>query len=209
MNKAKVSVSILTIAYLSVSFIATFGVIIYEVINNRGYFNIWPVINYLGSLIPFVLILLYCFAFCKNHIGKTILIALLSYKAASFLGSAARIFGSFTQYLKNGAVGQFIRVYFDDLIIDLGGIAVFTLLILYLLRVIKCKTALTVISFSYFIFTFFLREISMFQSFSSILRPSVDAYTIYFIVSTFVNLIGFGLSLAIWLIFTKSAILKD
>lgn len=209
MNKAKTSLSVLTIIYLAVSVAGTLTVVIYEAVNNIGYFNISPVFNYFGSLIPFVLILLYCLAFYKSHIGKILLLGVVSYEAASFFTGSARLLLRAGEYIKNGAFAQFVKANYSSIIIDLGGIAVFILLLLYLLRVIRCKTALTVISFAYFILAFIMREIGIVQSLQLITRPEANLFTLYVIVSTIINHICYGLNLAIWLIFTKSVMLKN
>lgn len=209
MNKAKIPLSVLAILYLSVSVIIHFGVIIYEISRNSGFFNIWPILNYLGSLIPFVLILVYSFVFSDCRFGKILLMGIVSFKAAFFLGNVTRLLQNLIKYIKNDAFTQFLKLNVSSIVIDLGGITVFVLLLLYILKVIKNKIAVLIISYSYFTVSFLTTFRDLAINIPSYLVFGSEKYMMYLSAIGYCDIILAGLSLAIWIIFTKTIILRD
>ena len=209
MNKAKVPLIIFSILSLCVSFVSYFFAFFSSLaLGGYGKLNIGATLEWFASVLPVILILIYAIGFFRKPSGKILLIIIV----------ALQLFNIFDGTIENVGVllkmesYETFRLFLGTLgiIRNIFGMAVFIILLLYLLKVIKAKIPVTILTFVYIITTaikgVFGTVINLF--FNQFIY-NIDVFNAYFIGSAFLSIITAIFYLVTWLIFAKSALLKD
>ncbi len=210
MNNSKTVLSIFSIVYCAISILSGLVIAVFEGFNSVGPINPVALLNWLISLAPYILIAVYSFAFGDKEKGKLMLIIIIALKLLLYGRSIINILSNGVNYVKYGAVGEFILRNAVSLLSNFFGVAVFIFALLYILKAMNNKTVVFIISIVYFIFSATFSVIKNFGStISVIIQGAPLKYIIYSFSLTFFNIILVGIGTAVWIIFTKSAVLHE
>ncbi len=210
MNKSKAILSIFSILYCAVSILSGIVIAIFEGFNSVGPVNPAALLNWLISLAPYILILVYAFAFLDKEKGKLMLIIIIALKLLLFGRSIINILSNSVNYVKYGMTGEFIFKNAISLLSTFWGTAAFVLMLLYILKAMNNKTVVFVISIVYFIFSAIHSVIGNLGSLISVIVQGAPVkYIIFSFALSFLNCIIASVGCAVWIIFTKYAIIRN